>query len=124
MTTATGKYDLNDRLIGFASMIIKIVNDLPVDRVGNHLGQQLLRSGTSPALNYGEAISAESRKDFIHKIKIVLKELRETLTCLRILSKISYLEPSNQVGRECDELIAIFSKSLATAKKNLMEKTL
>ena len=123
MTTPTGKYDLNDRLIGFASMIIKIVNDLPVDRVGNHLGQQLLRSGTSPALNYGEAISAESRKAFIHKIKIVLKELRETLTWLRILSKISYLEPSNQIGRECDELIAIFSKSLATAKKNLMEKT-
>ena len=113
------KFDLEDRLITFASKIIKQINDLPADRVGNHLGQQLLRSGTSPALNYGEALSAESRKDFIHKLKIVLKELRETLICIKILSKISYLKPDNEIGKECNELISIFVKSLGTAKRNL-----
>ena len=77
------KFDLEDRLITFASMAIAWTHSLPADRVGNHLGQQLLRSGTSPALNYGEALSAESRKDFIHKLKVVLKELRETLVCIK-----------------------------------------
>ena len=113
------KFDLEDRLITFASMIIACTHNLPADKVGNHLGQQLLRSGTSPALNYGEALSAESRKDFIHKLKIVLKELRETLICIKILSKISYLKPDNEIGKECNELISIFVKSLGTAKRNL-----
>ena len=102
----------------FAALIIETVNSLPIDKVGSHLGQQLLRSGTSPALNYGEAMSAESRKDFIHKFKVVLKELRETMVCIKILSKISYLDLDSKVGRECNELIAIFVKSLATAEKN------
>ncbi len=73
MKASGRKYDLEDRLIGFAVLVIDAVNNLPHDRVGNHLGQQLLRSGTSPALNYGEAMSAESRKDFVHKFKIVLE---------------------------------------------------
>ena len=90
MVPLQSKYNLQDRLINFAAMIIEIVNHLPADRVGNHLGQQLLRSGTSPALNYGEATGAESRKDFIHKLKIVHKELRETLVCLRILDHVAY----------------------------------
>ena len=118
MASSERKYDLEDRLIGFAALIIETVNKLPIDRVGNHLGQQLLRSGTSPALNYGEAMSAESRKDFIHKFKVVLKELRETMVCIKILSKISYLDLDSKVGKECNELIAIFVKSLATAEKN------
>ena len=114
-----GKYDLDDRLIRFAAMIIEVVKNLPADRVGNHLGQQLLRSGTSPALNYGEAMGAESRKDFIHKIRVVLKELRETLFCLKVLAKVAYIASDSHVGKECDELIAIFVKSLSTAKKNV-----
>ena len=118
MASGERKYDLEDRLIGFAALIIETVNSLPIDKVGSHLGQQLLRSGTSPALNYGEAMSAESRKDFIHKFKVVLKELRETMVCIKILSKISYLDLNNEVGKECNELIAIFVKSLATAEKN------
>ena len=69
-------------------------------------------------MNYGEAMSAESRKDFIHKFKIVLKELRETMICIKILLKISYLNSDNQIGKECNELIAIFVKSLATAEEN------
>ena len=115
MASSERKYDLEDRLIGFAALIIETVNNLPVDKIG----QQLLRSGTSPALNYGEAMSAESRKDFIHKFKIVLKELRETMICIKILLKISYLNSDNQIGKECNELIAIFAKSLATAEENL-----
>ena len=71
--------DLEDRLIDFAVRIINVIEALPNTKVGNHIGGQLLRSGTSPAPNYGEAQSAEFRRDFIHKMKIALKELRETL---------------------------------------------
>ena len=72
------KYNLEKRLIDFAVRIINVVEALPNTRAGNHIAGQLVRCGTSPAPNYGEAQSAESRNDFIHKIKIVLKELRET----------------------------------------------
>jgi len=72
-------YDLQERLIEFAVRVLNAVESLPNSRVGNHVAGQLIRSGTSPAPNYGEAQSAESRKDFIHKMKIALKELRETL---------------------------------------------
>jgi len=81
------KQKLEDRLIDFAVLIIEIVNEMPNTKAGNHLSGQLVRSGTSPALNYGEAQSAESRKDFIHKIKVVLKELRESFVCLKIIYK-------------------------------------
>ena len=72
------KYDLEERLIDFAVRIINIVEALSNTRAGNHIGGQLVRCGTAPAPNYGEAQSSESRNDFIHKIRIVLKELRET----------------------------------------------
>ena len=72
------RYDLEERLIEFASQIIDITEMLPKTLAGNHLGGQLLRSGTSPALHYGEAQAAESPADFIHKMKVCLKELRET----------------------------------------------
>jgi four helix bundle protein len=89
---------------------------------GNHLSGQLLRSGTSPALNYGEAQGGESRKDFIHKIKIVLKELRETFVCLKIIqrSKLHKSEEKiNDAIKQNNELISIFVKSAETAQKNL-----
>jgi four helix bundle protein len=111
------KFDLEERLIDFSVLVIAIVENLPSTRTGNHLGSQLLRSGTSPALNYGEAQSAESKRDFIHKLGIVLKELRETLICLKILKRILYLNEET-VLTECNELIAIFNKSLATARSN------
>ena len=79
------KFDLEERLVEFSVLIIEIVNEMPNSKASNHLSGQLLRSGTSAALNYGEAQSGESRKDFIHKIKIVLKELRETYVCLKII---------------------------------------
>ena len=81
------KFDLEERLIEFAVLIIEIVNEIPSSKAGNHLSGQLVRSGTSGALNYGEAQSAESRRDFIHKMKVILKELRETLVCLKIIHR-------------------------------------
>lgn len=111
------KYDLEQRLIDFAVLIIRHVESLPDTRTGNHLGNQLLRSGTSPALNYGEAQGAESKRDFIHKFGIILKELRESLICLKILKRIAYLK-DDQVLIECGELVAIFNRSIITAKKN------
>lgn len=116
------KFDLEDRLIEFSVTIIEITELLPKTAAGRHFGNQLLRSGSSPALNYGEAQSAESRKDFIHKMKICLKELRETYICLRIINKKPLInnEPILQdTLSENNELISIFVKSIATARKNL-----
>jgi four helix bundle protein len=92
------KYDLEQRFIDFAVCIIDISADLENSKAGNHVGGQLLRSGTSPALNYGEAQSAESRKDFVHKMKIVLKELRETLVGLKIIEQAHLLKSTHQLS--------------------------
>ena len=113
------KFDLEERLIDFAASIIHIVGQMPLDKVGSHLCGQLLRSGTSPALNYGEALSAESRRDFIHKIKVVLKELRETFVCLKILVRIEYLKAGSPALVENNELISLFVKSIDTARRNM-----
>ena len=77
-----------------------------------------MRSGTSPAPNYGEAQSAESRKDFVHKMKVALKELRETLIWLRIIERKQLCSPERlpDIITECNELIAIFVKSVKTAE--------
>ncbi len=120
------KYDLEDRLIGFAVGIISYVETLPDTRSATHLGGQLLRSGTSPALNYGEARAAESRNDFVHKMKVCLKELRESYICLRILLRagIHKSEEQNQILlTECNELISIFVKSISTASTKRENKT-
>jgi four helix bundle protein len=113
------KYDLEERLISFATTAIDVIKALPNDRITNYLSQQLLRSATSPALNYGEAMAAESRRDFVHKMNISLKELRETRICLRILSNSKYLMPNDVASKECGELIAIFAKSISTARRNM-----
>ena len=119
------KVDLEERLIAFSVSIIQLSEKLPNSRAGNHLANQLVRSGTSPALNYGEAQGAESRKDFIHKLKIVLKELRETQIGLKIISRSQIYQPDEQLKSlitESDELISIFYKSIETAKENLSRK--
>ncbi len=115
------KFDLEDRLIDFAARCIKVSDALPSTKAGQHLSGQLCRSGTSPALNYGEAQGAESRKDFIHKMKICLKELRETIVCLKIMIKTTLIgaESLQPLVEEADELISIFVTSINTAKKNL-----
>jgi four helix bundle protein len=113
------RIELEQRLIRFAVDIIRITENLPATRVGSHLADQIVRSGTSCALNYGEAQSAESRRDFIHKLGIVLKELRETQIGLKIIEQARILPvkiPVAALVHECDELIAIFYRSVQTAK--------
>ena len=115
-------YNLQERLIKFAARIIKVAESLPETKTGNHIRGQLLRSDTSPAPNYGEAQSAESRADFIHKIKIVLKELRETHVWLLLILEIQLIEPADllvPVKVEANELISIFVKSVETTRKNM-----
>jgi four helix bundle protein len=117
------KKDLEERLIDFAVIIIEIVNEMPNSKAGNHLAGQLVRSGTAPALNYGEAQSGESRKDFIHKIKVVLKELRETYICLKIIHRSMLFKSNDKIVEainENNELISIFVKSVETAQKNML----
>lgn len=112
------KYDLEERLINFASEAIDISETLPKSFAGNHLASQLVRSCTSPALNYGEAQAAESRNDFMHKMKICLKELRETFVCLRLINKKQWCDPGkiSTLIKENNELISIFVSSLKTAR--------
>lgn len=86
------KYDLEDRLVDFAVYIIRITDNLLSTKAGIHIGGQIVRSGTSPALQYGEAQSAESRNDFIHKLKILLKELRETRVALKIIKEAKLIK--------------------------------
>jgi four helix bundle protein len=109
--------ELELRLIEFAVRIITLCDNLPNTRSGNVLGNQLVRSGTSPALNYGEARGAESDNDFLHKINIVLKELRESRIALIIIEKAGLLHDKPILEfliKESNELISIF---VATSKK-------
>ncbi len=113
------KYDLEERLIGFSLRIIEVVEALPNDKAGNHIGGQLIRCGTSPAFNYAEAQSAESKNDFVHKMKICLKELRETFVALKIINMKYKIKPEGLMSEtlnENNELISIFVKSISTAK--------
>ena len=115
------KYDLEDRLLDFAVKVVELTEALPSTRAGNHIAGQLLRSGTSPYGNHGEVESAESRKDFVHKLKICLKELRETRRWLRLVARLNKLrEPANLSPclNEAEELIRIFVASIRTAEKN------
>ncbi len=119
------KFDLENRLIEFAVSIVKIVESMSKSLAGRHLASQLIRSGTSPALNYGEAQSSESRNDFIHKMKIGLKELRETHICLQLIDRLKLSRESDLVisaMKENNELISIFVKSLKTANANSLTK--
>jgi len=115
------KSDLEERLIDFAVRIIHLANALPKSKIGNHICGQMIRSGTSPAPNYGEAQDAESRSDFIHKVKIILKELRETRVWLLMIAKAKLIRSASQLQPlidECNELISIFVKSAQTARRN------
>jgi four helix bundle protein len=114
------KFDLHERLIDFAVQIISITDNLKSTKAGNHLSGQIVRSGTSPSLNYSEAQSAESRNDFIHKMSVVLKELRETHANLKIIHRAElYLKEDIdllEAIKENDELISIFVKSIDTSR--------
>jgi len=120
MSKASRIFDLEERLIDFAIRIIRIAESLPKTKVGNHIAGQLIRCGTSPAPNYGEAQSAESRADFIHKMKVCLKELRETKIWLLMIIRAKLVKPVSKLEPlidENDELISIFVSSIKTAKQ-------
>jgi len=118
------KYNLEDRLVKFACMCLDVCDILPQTKAAQNLLYQLSKSGTAPALLYGEAQSGESRADFIHKMRVALKELRETRINLRIILEkpICLKEQVNIAFKEVNELIAIFTASIVTAKKNLRSK--
>jgi len=113
---------IEDRLINFAVLCIKISESIGKSNAGQHLSNQLVGSATSPAPNYGEAQSVESRKDFVHKLKIASKELRETHVCLKIIARSNMSENPSLLKKtilENNELITIFTSSVNTAKKNM-----
>jgi len=113
-------YDLEERLLNFCVEIIRLTEALPNTRAGNHVAAQLLRSGCSPYPNHGEAQAAESPNDFVHKLRISLKELRETQRWLKLVQRVPLIEPPSRVAgliAECDELIRIFVASIRTAEK-------
>ena len=107
-------------MLDIAIRIIKLVAKLPKNRVGNHVGSQLLRCGTSPGANYEEARGAESVSDFVHKLGIVLKELKESRYWLRVIQRVPLVQPDrvDPLLDECEELIAIIAKSIFTARKS------
>lgn len=112
--------DLSERVLDFAARISNVVDALPDTRMGRHVAGQLVRCGTSPAPNYAEACGAESRNDFVHKLSICLKELRETHCWLQLIVKASLLPESQlaEITDECVQLRNIFAKSIVTAKAN------
>lgn len=116
---ANYKYDLEERLIQFAVDIILICGKIDGSFASQHLSKQLIRSATSSALNYGEAQSAESTRDFLHKMKLCLKELRESLVNLKIqkgADLIKNIECLELLMKENNELIAIFVSSIRTSQ--------
>jgi len=110
---------LEERLIDFAVRVIKLSSSLPKTPAGKHIAGQILRSGTPPAPNYGEARGAESHADFVHKLGIVLKELNETSIWLRMIERSEILKPELLTGiiHENRELCRIFTVSLKTARQ-------
>lgn len=118
------KFDLEDRLVAFACLILEVCDILPETRAINNLEHQLSRSGTAPALMYGEAQAAESRSDFLHKMKMCLKELRETRINLRIIIEKPVVKHAkiDKAFEEVNQLIRIFAKSIETAKANNLLK--
>ena len=112
--------ELLERLIDFAVRVGKVVDALPDTRMGRHVAGQLVRSGTSPAPNYDEGCAAESRADFVHKLSICLKELRESRCWIRMIIKTEML-PEHRMGElldECNQLCNIIGQSVFTAKQN------
>ena len=119
------KFDLEERLLAFACATIDLSEKLPDSRAGNHVAGQILRSGTAPYPNHGEAEAAESREDFVHKLKICLKELRETRRWATLIERKDWAtrEPVLMVVlAESDQLIRIFFSSIQTARRNIQNE--
>ncbi len=116
--------DIEKRLVQFASQVLDLCDQLPKTAGGCHISEQLLRSGTSPAANYGEVRGSESLKDFIHKLGVVSKELQESRNWLRIVRnrKMAGENEVNRAYQECDELCRIIGASKRTAKENMRKR--
>jgi len=114
-------FDLDDRMIDFSVRVIRFTENLPKSNSGLYFSDQIMRSVSSVVLNYSEAQSAESRKDFIHKVKVSLKELRETYSGLRIIQRLGTIkdEGITSMIQENNELISILVTSIKTARKNM-----
>jgi len=115
----TGHFDLEERLLDFSACIIRLVDALPNTRAANHVAGRLLRCGTSPYGNHGEVEAAESRRDFVHKLRICLKVLKESRRWLRLLQKAALVPERKMLAilGETEELIKIFFASVRTAEK-------
>jgi four helix bundle protein len=113
--------DIQERLVAFAVAVIALCNKLPEDRAGSHIALQLLRSATSPAPNYAEARGAESDRDFLHKLKIVLKKLNESLVWIDMIERGKLLAETSLEGikEECRVLCRIIAASISTVRKRL-----
>lgn len=112
-------YDLADRLLEFSARVIRLSESLPATRAGQHIGDQLLRSGTSPYAQHTEAEDAESTADFVHKLKLCLKEMRETHRWIRLIRHVPLVKnPAllDPLLDEADQLIRIFRQSVITAR--------
>jgi len=116
--------EMVDRLINFSARVGKVVDALPDTRMGRHIGSQLVRGGTSPAPNYEEACAAESRADFVHKLSICLKELRESRSWIRLIIKTEMLTEHRmaELLDECNQLCNMIGQSIVTAKENRAKK--
>ena len=126
MANETRKYDLDERLLEYSASVIRLVEDMAKTKAGFHVGGQLLRSGTSPYFNHGEAEAAESPRDFVHKMDVCLKELRETKRALKLTRKVPLVQPPTAVDpllAETEELIKIFFVSIRTANKNVLRES-
>ncbi len=111
-------YDLEERLLDYAARIIRLCDSLPTSRAGNHIAGQLLRSGSAALPNHGEAEAAESRDDFLHKLRICLKELRESRRWLLLIGRSGLIKPPSKLDpivEETEQLIRIFFASIRTA---------
>ena len=113
--------DISKRLIQFAARIVKVCHSLPATAVGNHISGQLMRCGTAPAAHHAEAKSAESPADFVHKLKIAVKELNESEVWLRIILASDILQAPrfDELLDECNQLQRILSASIKTARKSV-----
>lgn len=123
---ADRKFDLEDRFVEFTCRMIDVVEALPNTRAGNYIAGQLVRSCHSPTFNYGEVQAAESLNDFLHKMGVVLKELKECRTALKVIRRKELIKPVSKlegIYNETEELIAITAKSIETAKKNKGSKS-
>ena len=119
-------FDLEERLLEYSARVVRLTESMKRNRAANHIGDQLLRSGTSPYGNHGEAEGAESINDFIHKLRVCYKELRESRRWMRLIQRASLVTKPpllDPLIAEAEELIRIFAASIRTAEKKRDAKT-